>query len=134
MTPDPREWIRRAERWAMNDFLAPSESESDRDGYLSHRAEFHAAAWGLAVGALVTLTGQLALLAGTLGWLFSRGGDRKVPEYIPYPDQFRRESAYLVGHLFGGVVVGLVLRAVLQALGVGVPPLDPAALVETLPW
>jgi len=128
-----RTLIRRLKAWSQNDFLANSEAESDRQGYLSYRAEWHSAAWGLSVGILATLTGQLPILAAVVGWLFTRGGDIKVPGYIPYPQQFRRESAYLLGHMVAGIVVGLGLRAVLVLLGVPVPALSVPDALGALP-
>lgn len=125
-----REYIERLERWAQNDFLADSEAESDRDGYLSYRAEWHPAAWGGAAGLLATITGQMHLLVGAVGWVLTRAGDGKVPEYLPYPSQFKRESAYLLGHAVAGVLLGLVIRIVLVSLGVDVPPIEnPAAFL-----
>jgi len=120
--------IQQFENWAQDDFLADSEGESDRSGYLSYRAEWHAAAWGLAAGLLAMLTGQFIVVTGVVGWLFSRAGDGKVPGYIPYPKQFRQESAYLLGHLVAGLVVGLGARLLLGALGISLPALDPTTI------
>jgi hypothetical protein len=114
----------RLEAITQQDFLADSEAASERDGYLSYRAEWHAAAWGLAAGFLATLTGRLSLLATVVAWLASRGGDTAVPGVVPYPAQFRTESAYLLGHMAAGVALGVVARAALVALGVPVPPLS----------
>jgi len=118
----------RLRKWAQSDFLADSEAASDREGYLSYRAEWHAAAWGFAAGVVAMLSGQLVVVAATVGWLFTRAGDGKVPGFIPYPKQFQKESAYLLGHMVAGLVVGLGLRVVATAVGVEVPALDPTAL------
>jgi hypothetical protein len=84
--------------WAQNDFLANSESESNREGYLSYRAEWHAAAWGVAVGVLFVVTGNLWILLGGVGWVFTSGQTSDPPRYLPYPKQFARESLYMIGH------------------------------------
>lgn len=126
-----RALLDRLRRWAQSDFLADSERASDREGYLSYRAEWHAAAWGMAAGIVAVVTGQLVVVAAVVGWLFSRAGDRTVPGYIPYPAQFKKESAYLLGHLVAGLVVGLGLRVALSAVGVDVPALDPTGAVAS---
>lgn len=118
----------RLRRWAQSDFLADSEQASDREGYLSYRAEWHSAAWGFAAGLVAVVSGQLVVVAATVGWLFTRAGDSEVPGFIPYPKQFRKESAYLLGHMVAGLGVGLGVRVALAAVGVDVPALDPTAL------
>lgn len=127
-----REFIKRLEAWAQDDFLADSERDSDRNGYLSFRAEWHAATWGLSAGLLAILTGQMVILVGIVGWLFTRAGDTKVPEYIPYPKHFKKESAYLLGHMVAGILLGILLRAVLVFMGIQPPALDPSSLLSLL--
>lgn len=125
-----RDRLRKFEQWAQNDFLADSESESERSGYLSWRGEWHAAAWGLAAGVLAMVSGQMVVIAATVGWLFSRAGDGKIPGFIPYPGQFRSESAYLLGHLLAGVIVGLGMRVVMGWVGITPPPIDTSLLSQ----
>lgn len=85
-------------------------------GYISNRAEWHGALWGLGVGLIATLTGQWWIIIAGVGWMFTRAGDREVPGYIPYPKQFLKESGYVVGHLVGGVVLGVVIKFILNFL------------------
>lgn len=99
--------------WAQNDFLANSEAKSERDGYLSYRAEWHAATWGVACAIIALVTGNIQSLSVGVGWLLTRGGDRKVPEIIPYPKQFMKESLYVIAHAAGTYVVGSLLLMLL---------------------
>lgn len=94
-----------------NRILADSEADSDADGYLSYRAEWHAAAWGLATGILFALLQEPAVLVAGVGWVFTRKGD--APGWLPYPQQFGKESLYVIGHAVAGIVVGLLIRVAL---------------------
>jgi hypothetical protein len=96
--------------WIQKTLLADSEAESERNGYLSWRGEWHAAAWGFSVALIAVLTGQWQILVAGVGWLFTRAGDKKAPGWLPYPRQFVKESGYLIGHAAGGVLVGIVLK------------------------
>jgi len=111
-----RKWIQRLEAWAQNDFLANSEAESNRSGYLSYRAEFHAAAWGVAaaIAYLVTKEPTVALLG--IGWVFSRSADGKVPGWLPYPKQFAKESLYVAGHFAGVITIYYIAQVLISVL------------------
>lgn len=84
-----------------------SESVSKRNGYLSWRGEWHAAAWGTGVGILTGVTGDITYITLGVGWLFTGAVDKKIPGFIPYPSQFIKESGYLIGHIPLGIVIGL---------------------------
>jgi len=101
-------------RRLYNRILAKSESDSEANGYLSYRAEWHAAAWGLASGILFALLQEPAVLVAGVGWVFTSPGD--APDWLPYPRQFVKESLYLIGHAVAGVLIGLGIRAVLPVL------------------
>lgn len=104
--------IQRLREWAQSDFLADSESESERQGYLSYRAEFHAAAWGFSVGVLYVITGNLWVLLGGIGWVFTGGSTSDPPRYLPYPKQFAKESLYMIGHAVGAILLGYGIQYV----------------------
>lgn len=93
--------------------LANSESESEANGYLSYRAEWHAAAWGFAVGLLFVLTGKPVVLMAGVGWVFTSAGAGDAPGWLPYPKQFAKESLYVIGHAVVGVGIGSLIRLVL---------------------
>lgn len=92
--------------------LADDEGESVGDGYLSHKAEWHSALWGLSVGFVSGVTGQWAILLAGVGWLFTRAADSDVPDYIPYPKQFIKESGYVLGHALAGSILGVVVNTI----------------------
>lgn len=94
--------------WVQRLFLADSEADSTRGGYLSYRAEWHAASWGFSVGVLAGVTGSLPILVGGVGWVFTSSKD--PPGWLPYPRQFAKESLYLLAHAVAGLAVGLALR------------------------
>jgi hypothetical protein len=95
------EWIHRL-------LLAESEADSTRGGYLSYRAEWHAAAWGFAVAFLAGVTGSLPILLCGVGWVLTSSKD--PPGWLPYPEQFAKESLYLIGHAVPGYLIGLAIR------------------------
>lgn len=103
-------------KWAQSDFLADSEAESGRQGYLSYRAEWHAAAWGISVGVLYVVTGKPLFITLGVGWLFTRGVDSSIPEYVPYPSQLVNESLYVIGHTTAVILINLTIRYLPQAL------------------
>jgi len=95
--------IKKLEAFAQNDFLADSESDSERSGYLSWRGEYHAAAWGVASSVLYIATGEPMILLAGVGWVFTREGD--APGWVPYPKQCTKESLYLIGHAAGVILL-----------------------------
>jgi hypothetical protein len=103
-------------------WTADTERASERDGYLSYRAEWHSAAFGASVGLLAILTGRVEVLGALLAWAL-RGSSDAGDLNLPYPKQFTRESAYLLGHAVAGVAVGMGCRVLL-----GMRPLPASAL------
>lgn len=91
-------------------FLAESEEDSSANGYLSYRAEWHSAAWGVAIGFLYAITGNPLWITFGAGWLFTRGADDQIPGYVPYPKQFLKESLYVIGHIPAGALIGIMLK------------------------
>lgn len=93
--------------------LANSESESDGDGFLSYRAETHALLVGLAIGFVAMLTQSVWPLAAILSWVvLSEPQGLK----LPYKDQLRNESLYLIGGIVNGSLFGAALRLVTLGL------------------
>lgn len=93
--------------------LADSEDDSEANGYLSHRAEWHSALWGFGAFFTAFVLGEPMLLSGAVGWVLTARNARDAPGYIPYPRQFLKESAYLLGHGLLGAVVGALARGLL---------------------
>lgn len=92
--------------------LAPTEEASERNGYLSYRAEWHAAAWGFATGAIYAITGDETVLIMGVGWVFTTAGDGDVPGYLPYPTQFLNESLYMIAHCVAAIPITTVAMQV----------------------
>ena len=91
---------------------ADSEAESEPEGYLSYRAEWHAAAWGFTSLFLAMLFGRWEIGGLVLGFLLT--GQRKRSELnVPYPKQIAKESAYALGHGLVGAILGLAVNTVL---------------------
>lgn len=91
---------------------ADSESETDAEGYLSYRAEWHSALFGLSVGFLAMLSGRVEVLGALVVWAL-RGSSEVGDLRLPYLRQFTRETGYLLGHSLAGAGVGLVARLLL---------------------
>lgn len=96
-----------------NRILADDESESEASGYLSHRGEWHSAAWGFAAGFVAFATGHPEFLAVAVGWIFTRSADRKIPGIVPYPSQLKKEPLYVIAHVIPGAALGLVAQFLL---------------------
>lgn len=94
----------------LDRLTADSEADTEAEGYLSYRAEWHAAAWGFAAAFFAFGAGQPWLLAAALGWLLTARTARDAPGYIPYPKQFLKESAYVFGHGIAGAGAGLLVN------------------------
>lgn len=101
---------------------ADSEAATEANGYLSYRAEWHSAAFGFAVAFLAVVTGRLEVVGLLFAWAL-RGSTDAGKLNLPYPKQFAKESAYLLGHMLPGAALGLIVRAGLAALGADVPAL-----------
>lgn len=96
-----------------NRILSDNESESEASGYLSTRAEWHSAAWGFSTAFLSIFFMRPEIFIASVGWMFTRAGDRKVPEFIPYKDQFLKESLYVFAHAIPGIALGYIARVVI---------------------
>lgn len=88
---------------------APSESATDRDGFLSYAAETHAAGAGLGAGFMIAASGELRYFgvlyeAVILG---NRGG--RVFEGQLLKD-IQQEPQYFLGGLVLGAVLGMACR------------------------
>jgi len=77
---------------------ADAEGDTRRDGYLSRRAEWHAAAWGASVAVLYVATGNPMFLTGGLGWVLTRAGDPTAGVEGTLRRELATEAAYVVGH------------------------------------
>ncbi|WP_254768220.1 hypothetical protein [Salinilacihabitans rarus] len=87
---------------------APSEDDTDRDGFLSYHAESHAAGVGLGVGIAASATGDLQYAGAILAMAFglNRGptlSNAKITEDV------RQEPHYALGGLGLGLLLGSVL-------------------------
>lgn len=96
--------------------LARSESAREASGYLSWRGEWHAAAWGFSAAFLAFAIGEIMILIAAIGWIFTRAGDREIPDYVPYPRQFIDESLYVIGHAVPGAILGIGVNALIPFL------------------
>lgn len=105
-----QDWIKRI----YDRVTADDESESKAKGYLSTRAEWHSAAWGLSAGFISAVLLQFWILIAAIGWMFSRASDRKAPDYIPYPKQFLKESLYVIAHVVVGLIGGTSFRIAIE--------------------
>ena len=85
---------------------ADNESESEGEGYLSTRAEWHSAAWGFSTAFIAVFLMELWILVAAIGWIFTRAADDNVPNYVPYPKQIMKESLYVVAHAIAGIFAG----------------------------
>jgi len=108
---------------------APSEQATERNGAFSYRSETHAFVWGLSLGTLLILTlryfpEQTMMVFSPIAALVSYAflDRREKARAAPVPESVAREAEkepqYLAGGLFVGVWVGVVLVAVLAAVGV----------------
>ena len=105
--------LEEALRWVKS-AGAVSESDSDRDGFLSYHAESHAAGMGIAAGWFATATGETQLLsivyaAAVYGKAQGTNDKRRriVRDVVEEPH-----------YGLGGIVVGAALGAV---VGVALP-------------
>lgn len=95
---------------------AEDESESKPDGYLTTRAEWHSAAWGFSVAFIAVFLMELWIIIAGIGWIFTRAADDSVPDYVPYPKQFMKESLYVIAHAILGIFVGGGARLLFEYL------------------
>ena len=88
---------------------APSEDTYDRNGFLSHHAETHAAGFGIGVGMIAVTTGNYRYLSALLAIAF--GANRELsPSSDRITGDLKAEPHYLVG----GLAVGLLLGALIS--------------------
>lgn len=97
---------------------APSESETDRDGFLSHAAETHAAGAGLGAGFMIAASGDFryfGLLYETVV-LGNRG--EQVFEGRLLKD-IQQEKHYFLGGLVLGAALGMASRGLEEVATLG---------------
>jgi hypothetical protein len=94
--------------------IADKESDTDRFGYASYRAELHAIGWGFSSGFYAGFTGQYNSLTVSVGWLLTRSADKKMPGYIPWGRDLVKESGYVVTHAIVGLISGLLIKSMIQ--------------------
>ncbi|MCU4716857.1 hypothetical protein [Halapricum hydrolyticum] len=92
------ERVRSGIEWLRDGAMASSEAESDRDGLLSTRREWHALVVGLAVGIVAGLTRRWELAGVAVAIVL---GVRHAPGRL---SQLRREPWYALGGLVLGIV------------------------------
>lgn len=96
---------------------AKSESDSDRDGFLSYHAEAHAAGLGIAAGWFATATGETKLLSVVYGAAVygkATGENKKRRRIVRDVVEEPHYSVF-------GVVLGAVLGTVGGHLGISLP-------------
>jgi len=88
---------------------APSEDSYERDGFLSHHAETHAAGLGIGVGMIAMTTDEWRYVSALLAIAF--GANRELsPSSDRITGDLKAEPHYLVG----GLAVGLLLGALIS--------------------
>jgi hypothetical protein len=106
---------------AIEDAGAPTESDSDRNGFLSYHAESHAVGVGLGVGFVAIATGNIQYIG--LVWPAITAGLRaKNKEFGKILTDVRQEPHYAAGGLVAGAVLGVVARL---AMGLAAVPALP---------
>ena len=90
---------------------AQSESDTDRNGFLSYHAESHAAGLGIAAGWAYAVTGNAQLLGVVLPAV-TAGLRAKNKEYGKILTDVKQEPHYAAGGLVVGWLLGLVVGLV----------------------
>lgn len=93
----------------IEDAGAKSESDSERDGFLSYHAESHAAGVGLGLGFAAVATGNVQWLGLVLPAV-TAGLRAKNREFGKILTDVRQEPHYALGGLVAGALLGLVAR------------------------
>lgn len=90
---------------------APTESESLRDGVLSHATEYHALIIGLGAGFVAELMQQPVLAAAVIALAFGAGSVDWARQYLSkeVETELRQEPWYAVGGVLAGYVVGVLV-------------------------
>jgi len=96
----------------IEDAGAASESDSDRNGFLSYHAEPHAVGVGAGLGFAAVATGRLQLL-GLLVPAITAGLRAKDREFGKILTDVRQEPHYALGGLVVGALLGLPVRLLL---------------------
>lgn len=87
---------------------AKEESDTERDGFLSHKAETHAAGVGVGAGWLLTATGNEQLLGVVLPAITGGLRGKKDGPSVIYRDVLD-EPHYAIASLVVGGVLGLLV-------------------------
>lgn len=95
----------------IEDAGAATESDSDRNGFLSYHAESHAAGVGLGVGWLALVTGDLQYL-GLIVPALTAGLRAKNKQFGKILTDVRQEPHYALGALVVGGVLGALMGLV----------------------
>jgi hypothetical protein len=101
---DPQDYI--------EDAGAKTESDSERNGFLSYHAESHAAGVGLGIAWLAMVTGNLQLL-GLVVPAITAGLRAKNREFSKILTDIKQEPHYTLGGLVVGATLGVGVRMVL---------------------
>lgn len=88
-----------------NAVAADDESDTEWDGYMSTRAEWHAAVWGFAGAFLAAFVGDPYLFVSATGWIVTRGSGRLSRELL-------KEAVYVVSHALPGLVFGMGMATI----------------------
>ena len=96
---------------------APSESATERDGFLSYAAETHAAGAGLGVGFTIAASGELRWFGLVYqAVILGNRGDRLFEGRLL--SDIQGEKYYFLGGLVAGAAFGLLARFVTEGLSV----------------
>jgi hypothetical protein len=93
---------------AIEDAGAATESDSDRNGFLSYHAESHAVGVGLGVGWLALVTGNLQYL-GLVVPALTAGLRAKNKQFGKILSDVRQEPHYAISGLALGGVLGALM-------------------------
>lgn len=96
---------------------APTEAQTERDGFLSYKSETHAAGAGIGIGFAIGASGELSFLGAILTFvIYGNRGEGFLSPVLVY--DIRKEMQYFLGSLVIGLILGVAARLL---LGLGVP-------------
>ncbi len=92
----------------IRDAGAPSEADSERDGFLSYHAESHAAGLGIGIGMVAMTTDEMRYVSALLALAFgaNRGPKLSSPRIA---EDVKAEPHYAVGGLALGLLLGALI-------------------------